>query len=326
MNALELAAPAVAAFVVTAALAALLARAPMSIALDQPNDRSLHTRPVPRTGGLAIVAGIVAGLSLAPWVPSIAIFGALALLVAVSFLDDLRGLPVAARLACHVVAAATVALSLPAAGVATIVVVTLAIAWAINAYNFMDGSDGLAGGMAVFGFAAYGWAAVAAGDAGFAAACLSVAAAAAAFLLFNFHPARIFMGDAGSVPLGFLAAALGLSGWERGLWSPWLPLLVFSPFLADATATLARRVVSGKRFWQAHHDHYYQRLIRMGWSHRRTAVCAYGLMLGAAAVALAISGRSDTVHALAAAGWFAVLAAAMVAIELRWRRSALPGN
>jgi UDP-N-acetylmuramyl pentapeptide phosphotransferase/UDP-N-acetylglucosamine-1-phosphate transferase len=132
------------------------------------------------------------------------------------------------------------------------------------------------------------------------------------------------MGDAGSVPLGFLAAALGLSGWERGLWSPWVPLLVFSPFLADATATLARRVLSGKRFWQAHHDHYYQRLIRMGWSHRRTALGAYALMLGAAVIALALAGRSDTVQALAGAGWFAVLAAVMIAIELCWRRFALP--
>lgn len=325
MNALELAAPA-AAFAITAALALFLLRAPIAIALDRPNARSLHTRPVPRTGGLAILAGIVAGLALAPWVPSVTIFGALGLLLAVSFLDDLRGLPVAARLACHFAAAAAAAMSMPAAGVAAIVVVTLAVAWAINAYNFMDGSDGMAGGMAVSGFAAYGWIAAAAGDAGFAAASLSVAAAAAAFLLFNFHPARIFMGDAGSVPLGFLAAALGLSGWERGLWSPWLPLLVFSPFLADATATLARRVLAGERFWQAHHDHYYQRLIRMGWSHRRTAFGAYALMLGAAVIALALSGRNDTVQALAAAGWFAVLAAVMIAIELRWRRRALPGG
>ena len=324
MSTLELAVPAVAAFAITAAIAALLSRAPISIALDQPNDRSLHSRPVPRTGGLAVLAGIAAGVALSSWMPSVTILGALALLLAVSFLDDLRGLPVAARLACHFAAAAAVARSMPAAEVATVVVVTLAIAWAINAYNFMDGSDGMAGGMAVTGFAAYGWIAAAAGDAGFAAANLSAAAAAAAFLLFNFHPARIFMGDAGSVPLGFLAAVLGLTGWERGLWSPWLPLLVFSLFLADATATLARRMLAGERFWQAHHDHYYQRLIRMGWSHRRTAIGAYALMLGAAAIALTLSGESGTLQALVAAGWFAVLAAVMIAIELRWRRRALP--
>jgi len=324
MNALALAAPAVAAFVITAALAWFLLRAPIAIALDRPNARSLHTRPVPRTGGLAILAGIAAGLALAPWVPSVAILGALALLAAVSFLDDLRGLPVAVRFACHVACAIAVALSIPSAGIAAIVIATLAITWSINAYNFMDGSDGMAGGMAASGFAAYAWIAAAAGDAGFAAACLSVAAAAAAFLLFNFHPARIFMGDVGSVPLGFLAAAFGLGGWERGLWSPWLPLLIFSPFLADATVTLARRVLAGERFWQAHHDHYYQRLIRMGWSHRRTALCAYGLMIAAAAVALALTDRSGVVQALGAAAYFAVLAAVVAAIELRWRRRGLP--
>jgi len=324
MSLTGLAAPAAAAFLIGAALAALLSRVLVSAGLDQPNDRSLHTRPVPRTGGLAILAGLAAGLALADWLPSTAILGALALLAAISFLDDLRGLPVAVRLACHFAAAAAAALSMPGSGVATIVGLTLVIVWAINAYNFMDGSDGMAGGMAVSGFAAYGWIAAAAGDAGFAAASLSVAAAAAAFLLFNFHPARIFMGDVGSVPLGFLAAAFGLGGWERGLWSPWLPLLVFSPFLADATVTLVRRVLSGERFWQAHHDHYYQRLVRMGWGHRRTALVAYALMLCVAAIAAALSGRGEAIQALAAAGWFAFLAAAMGAIELRWRRRALP--
>jgi UDP-N-acetylmuramyl pentapeptide phosphotransferase/UDP-N-acetylglucosamine-1-phosphate transferase len=320
MNAQELVTPAAAAFVIAAASAALLSRVQVSIALDRPNDRSLHTRPVPRTGGLAILAGYAIGLALAPWAPSVAVLGALALLVAVSFLDDLRGLPVAVRLACHFAAAAAAALSLPSSGAATVLVVTLVVAWAINAYNFMDGSDGLAGGMAVFGFAAYGWVAAVAGDAGFAAASLSVAAAAGAFLLFNFHPARIFMGDAGSVPLGFLAAALGLSGWERGLWSPWLPLLVFSPFLADATVTLARRVLSGERFWQAHHDHYYQRLIRMGWSHRRTAIAAYAVMAGAGGAAVISVGRGAAQQLGIAAIWIAVLAALLAAIEVKWRR------
>lgn len=324
MTLTSLAAPAAAAFLIAAALAALLCRVPVSIGLDQPNDRSLHTRPVPRTGGLAILAGIAAGLALAEWMPSAAMLGALALLAAISFLDDLRGLPVAVRLACHFAAAAAAALSMPDAGVATIVGLTLVVAWAINAYNFMDGSDGMAGGMAVSGFAAYACIAATAGDTGFAAASLSVAAAAAAFLLFNFHPARIFMGDVGSVPLGFLAAAFGLCGWERGLWSPWLPLLVYSPFLADATVTLVRRILSGERFWQAHHDHYYQRLVRLGWGHRRTALAAYALMLGAAVIAASLPGRSDAIQALAAVGWFALLAAAMGAIELRWRRRALP--
>jgi UDP-N-acetylmuramyl pentapeptide phosphotransferase/UDP-N-acetylglucosamine-1-phosphate transferase len=143
----------------------------------------------------------------------------------------------------------------------------------------MDGSDGLAGGMSVIGFAslaAGGWMS---GDDASLIECAIVAAASAAFLLFNFPPARLFMGDAGSVPLGFLAAALSLSGWRDGDWPFWFPVAVFAPFIADATVTLLKRAAARERIWEAHNKHYYQRLVRMGWSHRRTALAEYALML-----------------------------------------------
>ena len=124
---------------------------------------------------------------------------------------------------------------------------------------------------------------------------LCIAASAAAFLIANFHPARIFLGDAGSVPLGFLAAALGILGWEGGDWAWWFPLLVFSPFIADASATLARRLYTRERVWRPHRDHYYQRLVRLGWGHRRTALAEYVLMLACGAAGIA---------ALAAYAWF----------------------
>jgi UDP-N-acetylmuramyl pentapeptide phosphotransferase/UDP-N-acetylglucosamine-1-phosphate transferase len=237
-------------------------------------------------------------------------------LAAVSFLDDLRGLPVAVRFVCHLAA-----LLLPAHyGAGAAIVVAIAIAWMMNACNFMDGSDGMAGGMALAGFGTYGVLAWWAGDATLATVSFSLAAAAAGFLVFNFHPARIFLGDAGSVPLGFLAAVLGLAGWTNGSWSLWIPLVVFSPFIADASLTLARRVFCGERFWQAHHDNYYQRLIRMGWSHRATALAALAAMPGAAALAAAISRESGSTQATWSLVWFGLLGALMLAIGLRWQR------
>ncbi len=146
------------------------------------------------------------------------------------------------RLAAHLGAGALFAGgALVEHGLAAGALAALCIAWMANLYNFMDGSDGLAGGMALIGFSFYGVAAAAAGSTPFALLNFSIAAAAAAFLVFNFHPARIFMGDAGSVPLGFLAAALGILGWLRNDWTWWFPLLVFSPFIIDASVTLARR-------------------------------------------------------------------------------------
>jgi len=118
-----------------------------------------------------------------------------------------------------------------------------------------------------------------AGNASVAVTSLCVVAAAAAFLVFNFPPARIFMGDSSSIPLGFLAAALGLLAWRDELWPLWFPLVVFAPFVIDASVTLARRALRGERVCQAHRNRYYQRLVLSGWSHRQLAVAEYGLML-----------------------------------------------
>jgi UDP-N-acetylmuramyl pentapeptide phosphotransferase/UDP-N-acetylglucosamine-1-phosphate transferase len=196
----------------------------------------------------------------------------------------------------------------------------LAIVWYTNLYNFMDGSDGLAGGMAVIGFGAYAIAAQLSGASPFAALCAAVAAAAAGFLVFNFPPARLFMGDAGSVPLGFLAGALGVVGWSRGYWPIWCPLLAFAPFVCDATLTLLRRALRRERVWQAHRDHYYQRLVRMGFGHRGTALIEYSVMGGCAAIALLARRESATAQAGAVALAAAVLIAIAFWVDLRWAR------
>jgi FlaA1/EpsC-like NDP-sugar epimerase/UDP-N-acetylmuramyl pentapeptide phosphotransferase/UDP-N-acetylglucosamine-1-phosphate transferase len=253
--------------------------------LDLPNQRSLHASPIPRVGGIAIVPAALASIAFWAGYHEVVILGAL--LMALSLVDDWRDLHAGVRLLGHLVCAfAAVWLLLPDVPLAFVIGLAVAIAWLTNLFNFMDGADGLAGGMALIGFGAYAVAAAPTHSL-LASASIAVSGAAAAFLLFNFPPARMFMGDAGSIPLGFLAAALGLIGWRAGLWPLWFPPVVFAPFVVDASVTLARRMVRGEKVWQAHRSHYYQRLILSGWSHRRTALYEYALMLLSAAVAIA---------------------------------------
>lgn len=277
-----------AAFVVSVAAVQILITRFARVALDHPNDRSLHQRPVPRTGGIAVLAGSAAcipGGGAQLWLP---LMLALAL-AGLSFADDLRPLPAAARLAAHLAAAAVVVwFYLAPIYLWLALLLVLGVAWLTNLYNFMDGSDGLAGGMSVIGFGAYCIGAALSGQPALATVALCVAAASAGFLVFNFHPARIFLGDVGSIPLGFLAGALGLVGWRDDGWPLWFPLLVFAPFIADASLTLARRALRRERVWQAHREHYYQRMVRAGLGHRGTARIAYVLMALCAGLALAL--------------------------------------
>lgn len=271
--------------------------------LDYPNDRSLHQRPTPRTGGLAVLGGgLTGGFLLAVFVPAaypllIGLPLGLSPLIIVAWFDDQRGIAVGWRLAVHVWAALSLilidrvpqALHLPGLSWqppewAVMSLLALFVVWMINLYNFMDGMDGFAGGMAVIGFSALAW--LGRADAGFSSVCLIVVAASAGFLVFNFPPARIFLGDIGSTILGFLAAACGLWGYQAGLFPLWALLLVFSPFIVDATVTLSRRLLRGEKVWQAHRSHYYQRLVLLGWGHRHTVLAEYALMLACAGSAL----------------------------------------
>ena len=286
--------------------------------MDHPNERSLHATPTPRIGGLGIMAGVlVATMWLADGALLPVVLGAFALAV-VSVLDDVRGLPVRVRFLAHFVAAAGCLLALGLTGWA-LLAGTLAAAWMTNLYNFMDGSDGLAGGMAAIGFGALALAAWLGDASGLAAFCAAIAAAALAFLRFNFPPARVFMGDAGSIPLGFLAATLGILGARQHVW-PWLfPLLVFSPFIVDASVTLSRRALRGEKIWQAHRSHYYQRVVLLGASHRQLALAAYALMLAMAGLAFAqlfLPQHAVGVLILSAATYLLTF----LAIDLRWQR------
>jgi UDP-GlcNAc:undecaprenyl-phosphate/decaprenyl-phosphate GlcNAc-1-phosphate transferase len=293
---------------------------------DRPNERSLHTVPTPRIGGLGVMAGAlpVAGAFADDSVA--VLLGCAALLALVSFADDAKSLPIEVRLPAHLAAAgiAILAIAGPDAGhfglgAVEVALAIAALVWMTNLFNFMDGSDGLAGGMATIGFAALAIAGWQAGAMPLALACAALASASAGFLGHNFPPARVFLGDAGSVPLGFLAGTLALYGALAGAWALWFPILVFSPFIADASATLARRVLRGERFWQAHRSHYYQRLALSGWTRRGLALACYMLMLAAAASALLARGAGGQIQLGIILAWAAAYSLLFFAIERRER-------
>ncbi len=272
--------------------------------LDHPNERSLHARPTPRSGGLAILAGIVLGLALAAWRfdqtgqlvwLSLSMF----LVAAVSYIDDRRHVPVIGRLSAHWIAASVLlwggfsfrifdlpgfefSMSTMLGGLLSLVF----IVWMINLYNFMDGMDGFAGGMAVFGFGAFALMGWMAGHETFLVTSLIIVASSAGFLIFNFPPARIFMGDAGSSSLGLLAAFFSLWGARDAVFPFWIALLVFSPFIVDATVTLISRLLRREKFWVAHKTHYYQQLVQAGWGHRKTVLFEYSIMIACSVTAL----------------------------------------
>ena len=308
---------------VTIVLAMILTRHRNGKMVDIPNERSLHTEPTPRTGGIALMAGILSGwlLLIHSWVWWIVlpVFG----LFILSLIDDMRSLSAKTRLIGHFVAALAALLGV-GIGWLWLLPVLLFIVWMTNLYNFMDGSDGLAGGMALFGFGSYGIAGLMASNDTFAMFNFTIAAAAMGFLFHNFHPAKVFMGDAGSIPLGFLAAAFGVWGWQQGIWPIWFPLLVFSPFVADATVTLIKRTWRGEKVTQAHRSHYYQHLVQMGWGHRNTAIAEYALMLLAVISALCGIGLDVERQGVLLICWGAVYFALMMWVDRCWQRYEVP--
>jgi UDP-N-acetylmuramyl pentapeptide phosphotransferase/UDP-N-acetylglucosamine-1-phosphate transferase len=271
---------------------------------DRPNERSLHADPRRRVGGIGLLLG---ALPIAAWAnPTLDIFLACAAALAVvSFLDDLRSLPIQVRLPAHLSAAAVAVLAMgsPRLGAIHAILAVLCIAWMTNLFNFMDGADGLAGGMAAIGLAALAAGAAQQGALPLAFACCAFASASVGFLIHNFPPARVFLGDAGSIPLGFLAGCFGTYGVIAGVWPVWFPILVFSPFIVDATFTLAKRALRGEAVWRAHRSHLYQGLVMAGWSHRRLALCAYALMAAVALSALAGARSEPMVQCGIIAAW-----------------------
>jgi len=258
--------------------------------LDIPNQRSSHELPTPRGGGIAFVltgsAGLVGLLLLGSIGTDLfaSLLGGL-VVAAVGLLDDRHSVNPGVRLSVQAIAALwavcwlhglpalQVGRSILAFGIAGYAVGIVAIVWSVNLFNFMDGIDGIAGSEAVF--IAFGGAALTlmtGGSAPVADAALLVGAACCGFVLWNWPPARIFMGDVGSGYLGYMIAVVALAATRANPTALWGWLILSGVFFVDATTTLVRRLLRGERVYQAHRSHAYQWLARRWRSHRRTTL------------------------------------------------------
>lgn len=289
--------------------------------LDLPNERSSHETPTLRGAGLVIVLvclGLYVAVCLSGSTPCNWGYASGAVAIAViSLIDDRIGLSPFIRIPVHALAAAAVVLSstVPAqfhiliAGTIEFpewIAASLAfvwIVWMINAYNFMDGIDGIAGAQAVAAGTAWGALALLIGDWSLYAFALAVGFSAMGFLLYNWSPARVFMGDVGSAYLGFTFASMPLLGDPRGRpMAEWLfPAAVcfLWPFVFDTVVTFCRRLVKGERVWEAHRQHLYQRLVISGMSHTAVTLLYGSLAITASAAFLAGVVMGGTVEVLA---------------------------
>jgi Fuc2NAc and GlcNAc transferase len=242
---------------------------------DIPNQRSSHTRPTPKGGGLGfafVCLGVVLILVWQDLLPLIHLWLLLpgCALAAIGFLDDLVDLGILPRLGLQVLAVVAALwmmpdlppISLPMIGsmpvVLTVLVLTLGWIWLINLYNFMDGIDGLAAAEAVFVALALGWFAMRAGLYGSSLLLLALGVVMGAFLCFNWSPARLFMGDAGSNFLGYVLVAYGLLLVAADAITVWTLLILLAVFIADTSTTLVKRLRAGVVWYHGHRSHAYQ--------------------------------------------------------------------
>ena len=254
--------------------------------LDHPSQRSSHTVPTPRGGGLAIVAthlaalGVLCVLGYTTFRESIALIAAGGAVAFVGFLDDHRSLAATARLMVHLAAAIVVVSMIGGVPIPGMddsaggdpwigrLVGVIGITWVINLFNFMDGIDGIAGSEAVFvSFAAAAMIFLSRGDVGMVGSFGALGMASLGFLVWNWPPARIFMGDVGSGFLGFMLAALALIASRRSMVTVQVWPILGGVFLVDASVTLVRRIVRGDKWYEAHRMHAYQHLARVWGGH-----------------------------------------------------------
>ena len=269
--------------------------APRCGLLDVPNARSSHQTAMPRGGGLAVVVVVTASaliltlLGRLPWAEALGWLGGGSFIAVVGLLDDRGGLSVRSRLLAQLLTALCVMWicdRLPLTHESTMPQVAawlagaIGIVWAINLFNFMDGIDGLAGQQALF--VSMGALLLGAGPPSGAEGWLlySVGSATGGFLLWNWAPARIFLGDAGSGFLGFALALAVLATSRNGSLSLWTWLILQGAFIVDATMTVCVRASRGERVYAAHRQHAYQRLARHWRSHARVSLAFSGVNIG----------------------------------------------
>jgi Fuc2NAc and GlcNAc transferase len=299
--------------------------------LDIPNQRSSHSVPTPRGGGLAIVLTTSVGIwvlelwGVVPLPLLLALLGGI-LVAFVGFIDDRRPTPTVIRLAAHIGAAVWALIWLggvPAIQMGDVlwhwgpfgaVAGVAAIVWSINLFNFMDGIDGIAASEAIFVLC--GAAALNVSESSLSAlpsAELLLASACLGFLVFNWPPARIFMGDVGSGYLGYGIAALAFASSQTNPTAPFVWLTLGGVFFVDATTTLVRRIFRGERVDQAHRNHAYQWMARRCGSHARVT-------LGVAAINCfwLLPCAWCELYAPRHAAWLACLALAPLLVAVLW--------
>lgn len=284
--------------------------------MDTPNSRSLHTTVTPRGAGLAVALGCAAGLLAGP-----SSTGRYPLIIAgttiglLGLIDDVRHIPALHRLAVQFCLSAAVAvlalhgvsLSLFALGIAAVWTVAY-----VNAFNFMDGINGISAAQA--GVAGLFWGAI-----GLhrhipvlAVGALVMAAAVVAFLPFNFPRAKMFLGDVGSYFLGAWIAVLVIVGIRHHVeWEVMVAPVAL--YLADTGSTIVRRTLHGERFYEAHREHAYQRLVTSGWSHPQVT----GLVSAVIALSCLLASLTLVVHSVVMR---VVADAAIVAITAAYLR------
>jgi|HubBroStandDraft_4_1064222.scaffolds.fasta_scaffold40639_1 Fuc2NAc and GlcNAc transferase len=265
--------------------------------LDVPNERSSHTRSTPRGGGAAIVVAVCVGSivlamveALRPALP-VALLGGGAAVATVGYIDDRFTIAWGARLVVHLAAAAWALIwlgGMPAVliggqlvqlGWVGELLALLGIVWTLNLFNFMDGIDGIAASEGIFIGCAAGFLILPGGASGVAQISIVLAAACGGFLLWNWPPAKIFMGDVGSGYIGYVLAVLALAAAHDNPAALWVWLILGGVFLVDATVTLVRRLARGDPIQLAHRTHAYQWLARRWQSHRRVTLSVLALNL-----------------------------------------------
>ncbi len=262
--------------------------------LDHPNDRSSHEIPTPKGAGLVMIPVLACAWVIIgnihgdpPVRETIGIAGLAVFLALISWIDDLRHVPAVIRLFTHIIAASVAVEMMPdnvlffhglfpeqTDAIATVIL----LVWFINAFNFMDGIDGISGVTTLaIGLGVLLTAGIVVPEAGLAPFAGALIGAAIGFLIWNWHPAKIFLGDVGSAPLGLLIGWMLLSINLEGLWAA--ALILPGYYMADAGITLLIRIYKGKRVWEAHKEHFFQRAVHSGMSHARTTLIIFVMNL-----------------------------------------------
>jgi len=277
----------------------VMALAEKSGMIAEPGERQSHQISTPTGGGLGLIFSVVVTSMCLQFVLPVPVFWwqnmlpGILLLTFVGWRDDKYSIPWLVRLLVQLAVSIWLLsfgpLQLSLSDVGLFSTAVLAAVWMMNLYNFMDGSNGMAGFQGVFAGVVLAVLFQSGGQAAPALIALAVAAACAGFLPLNFPRARVFMGDAASVPLGFIFASLAVYGIQTGSLSLHVSILIMAVFIVDATMTLLARVIRREQWYTAHAQHVYQRLIAQGWSHHRVLVVyqAINVILVLPAVVLA---------------------------------------